>query len=183
MSNLRFADDIDLIAGSEEELQDLTNRLEAASAKFGMEISAPKSKILVSSPHVQPTTKITLNGTVLEEVDSFKYLGSMITKDGGSCKEIKARIGAATSAMAKLKHIWKSKDISLWTKIKLYKTLILSILLYMFDTWATARIDTMLLDYYGPDLYRKMTSSYDPEGVAAAIQNINSIHSGIHRQH
>ena len=53
----------------------------------------------------------------------------------------------------------------------------------MFDTWATARIDTMLLDYYGPDLYRKMTSSYDPEGVAAAIQNINSIHSGMHRQH
>ena len=60
---------------------------------------------------------------------------------------------------------------------------LLSVLLYMFDTWATARIDTMLLDYYGPDLYRKMTSSYDPEGVAAAIQNINSIHSGIHRQH
>ena len=57
--------------------------------------------------------------------------------------------------------------------------LIISFLLYMFDTWATARIDTMLLDYYGPDLYRKMTSSYDPEGVAAAIQNINSIHSGI----
>ena len=61
--------------------------------------------------------------------------------------------------------------------------LILSVLLYMFDTWATARIDTMLLDYYGPDLYRKMTSSYDPEGVAAAIQSINSIHSGMHRQH
>ena len=57
--------------------------------------------------------------------------------------------------------------------------LVLSFLLYMLDTWATARIDTMLLDYYGPDLYRKMTSSYDPEGVAAAIQNINSIHSGI----
>ena len=59
--------------------------------------------------------------------------------------------------------------------------LILSFLLYMFDTWATARIDTMLLDYYGPDLYRKMTSSYDPEGVAAAIENIDSIHSGIVR--
>ena len=52
--------------------------------------------------------------------------------------------------------------------------LILSFLLYMLDTWATARIDTMLLDYYGPDLYRKMTSSYDPEGVAAAINSINS---------
>ena len=57
--------------------------------------------------------------------------------------------------------------------------LILSFLLYMFDTWATARIDTMLFDYYGPELYRKITSSYDPEGVAAAIQNINSVHSGI----
>ena len=61
--------------------------------------------------------------------------------------------------------------------------LILSVLLYMFDTWATSRIDSMLLDYYGPELYRKMTSSYDPEGVAAAIQNINSIQSGMHRKH
>jgi len=52
--------------------------------------------------------------------------------------------------------------------------LIISFLLYMFDTWATARIDTMLLDYYGPELYSKMTSSYDPEGIAAAMKSINS---------
>merc|ERR1719445_843810 len=44
----------------------------------------------------------------------------------------------------------------------------------MFDTWATARIDSMLLDYYGPELYSKMTSSYDPEGIAAAMKSINS---------
>ena len=51
--------------------------------------------------------------------------------------------------------------------------LLLSYLLYMFDTWATARIDTMLLDYYGPELYSKMTTAYDPEGVAAAMKSIN----------
>ena len=52
--------------------------------------------------------------------------------------------------------------------------LVISFLLYMFDTWATARIDSMLLDYYGPELYSKMTSSYDPEGLAVAMKSINS---------
>lgn len=53
--------------------------------------------------------------------------------------------------------------------------LIISFLLYMFDTWATSRIDTMLLDYYGPELYSKMTSAYDPEGLAAAMKSIDSV--------
>merc|ERR1719150_963045 len=49
----------------------------------------------------------------------------------------------------------------------------------MFDTWATARIDSMLLDYYGPELYSKMTSSYDPEGLAVAMKSINSGEEGV----
>jgi len=50
--------------------------------------------------------------------------------------------------------------------------LILSVLLYMFDTWATSRIDTMLMDYYGPELYSKMTAEFDPDGVAALSKSL-----------
>ena len=156
ISNLRFADDIDLIAGSENELQDLTTRLEKASQKLGMEISAEKSKILVTSTSDNPTTAIVLNGEVLEEVQSFKYLGAIIAKDGCSDTEIKARLGAATAAMSRLKTIWKSNNIHLTTKMKLYKTLVLSILLYGCESWTLTAEMQRKLQAFENKSYRRM---------------------------
>ena len=133
--NLRFADDIDLIASSADELQELTTRLDNAARAVGMEISTEKSKVLVNSSGEHPQTQIKLNGYVLQEVESFKYLGSILTSDGSSSQEIKTRIALATSAMAKLSTIWQSKNISCKTKVKLYKSLVLSILLYSCESW------------------------------------------------
>ena len=76
ISNLRSADDIDLIAGTEEELQELTT-LERRARAYGMEISAEKSKIMVNS-RIAPRSTILMNGERLEEVRSFKYLGSIM---------------------------------------------------------------------------------------------------------
>ena len=76
--NLRFADDIDLLGGSEEELQQSIERLEKTAVGYGMEISSHKSKILVNSIKPRPW----MNGKVLKEVDQFKYFGSTQTKDG-----------------------------------------------------------------------------------------------------
>ena len=88
LCNLRFADDIDLLAGSETELQELTNRLVGAARDYGMEISADKSKILVNSPE-GVTASIHLDGAPLEQVESFKYLGATLTENGSSTCEIK----------------------------------------------------------------------------------------------
>ena len=107
INNLRFADDIDLMGGSNTELQDLTSRLSNAAAAYGMEISTEKSKVLVNSTS-NTTAKIYMNGQQLEEVDAFKYLGATLTKDGRSTTEIKTRLAMATSAMAKLKKLWES---------------------------------------------------------------------------
>ena len=119
-NNLRFADDIDLMGGSEAELQELTNRLVNTAGAYGMEVSSEKSKVLVNS--VRGTTaQISMNGQQLEEVTTFKYVGATLTKDGRSTTEIKTRLAMATAAMAKLQRLWKSKEISFLTKIKLYK--------------------------------------------------------------
>ena len=75
-----------------------------------------------------------MNGELLEEVNSFKYLGATLTKDGTSLAEIRIHIATATVATAKLKHIWKSK-ISFRTKHKLFKSLVCSILLYGCESW------------------------------------------------
>jgi len=133
ISNLRFADDIDLIAGSRDELQELTNSLATNSSKFGMEVSTEKSKILINSNNTDTAT-ITLNGEELEQVKQFKYLGSTLTTDGSSTVEIRKRISAATAAMTRLQTVWKS-SISFKTKFHLYKTLVLSILLYGCESW------------------------------------------------
>ena len=82
-----------------------------------------------------------MNGEELEEVDTFKYLGALINKEGNSTQEIKARLAIALSAMSKLMKIWKSSSIETSTKIKLYKSLITSIALYGCESW-TLTADT-----------------------------------------
>ena len=98
LCNLRFADDIDLIGRHEEELQDLTTRLKESAGKFGKEISAEKSKVLVNSNKDTPQTHIIMNGETLEHEDSIKYLG----EDGKSTIEIRAMLAIALSAMSRL---------------------------------------------------------------------------------
>ena len=72
------------------------------TGQFGMEISAEKSKVLVKSNKDTPQTHIIINGETLEPIDSFKYLGALITKDGKSTIEIRARLAIALSAMSRL---------------------------------------------------------------------------------
>ena len=89
ITNLRFADDIDGLAGEEEELANLVERLDKSSTAYGMEISAEKTKLMTNNTS-GINTEINLNGQKLEIVTSFKYLGSVIT-DAGSKPEILSR--------------------------------------------------------------------------------------------
>ena len=77
---------------------------------------------------------MTINGEPLGEVSSFKYLGATLSEDGTCTAEIRIRIVTATAAMARLSRVWKS-NISFHTRFKLYKSLVVSILLYGCETW------------------------------------------------
>ncbi|KAI8503836.1 hypothetical protein Bbelb_188070 [Branchiostoma belcheri] len=137
LSNLRFADDIDLMAGSEDEHQDLSTRVDSRSTAYGMEVSTSKSKGMINGPTPDARTTVSMGGEVLEDVDSFKYLGSILNREGTSTQEIRARIAQATAALAKLSPILQSKNISLPVKINLYKSLVASIFLYGCESWTT----------------------------------------------
>ena len=115
ITNLRFADDIDDLAGEEEELANLVERLDKASTAYGMEVSAEKTKLMTNNTS-GINTKIKVTGQKLETVTSFKYLGSIIT-DEGSKPEILSRIAQATAAFTRLKPVWIDKSISLSSKI------------------------------------------------------------------
>ena len=79
-------------------------------------------------------TKITVNGQELETVKQFKYLGAIISQEG-SKPEVFARIAQTSAALAKLKPIWRDKNISLTSKIRLLHALVISIFLYACETW------------------------------------------------
>ncbi|KAL8578106.1 hypothetical protein ACOMHN_055426 [Nucella lapillus] len=147
---LRFADDIDLTAGTEKERQDLTTRLETRS------VSDEKSKTLLKSTSNLAEVNIKMNGQKLEEGDSFKYLGSLITKDGSSTKEIRTRLSLASLTMTKLDTIWKNNTISLPVKIRLYKSLVISILLYGCESWTLNGETERRLQAFERKCYRKL---------------------------
>ncbi|CAH1233762.1 Hypp820 [Branchiostoma lanceolatum] len=91
---------------------------------------------MVSSQVPGARTTVSMGDEVLEDVDFFKYLGSILNRDGTSTQEIKARIAQAIATLAKLRPILQSKNISLPVKINLYQSLV-SIFLYGCESWTT----------------------------------------------
>ena len=133
VANLRFGDDIDGLAGEEEELVKLVERLDKASTAYGMEISAEKTQLMTNKTS-GINTEIKVNKQKLRTVTSFKYLGSVIT-DEGSKPEIFSRIAQTTAALTKLKPVWNDRSISLSPKIQLMRSLVTSIFLYACESW------------------------------------------------
>ena len=111
ITNLRFADDIDSLAGEEEELANLVERLDKASKAYGMEISTEKTKLTTNNTG-GINTEIKVNGHRLETVTSFKSLGSVIT-DEGSKPEILFRIAQTRAALTWLKVVLNDRSIYL----------------------------------------------------------------------
>ena len=93
-----------------------------------MEISAEKTKLMTNSAN-GTQREIKVKGQKLGTVTSFKYLGAVVSDDG-SKPEVLSRIAQATAALTKLKPIWRDNNISLGSKVKLMRSLVISIFLY-----------------------------------------------------
>ena len=140
ITKLRFADDIDALAGKEDELVKLVNHLDTASTNYGMVISAEKTKLRTNNIK-GISFDIRIGGQKLETVQSFKYLGSVVT-DEGSKQEIMSKIAQTICALTKLKTIWKDKNIALSSKIRLMRSLVISVFWYACEIWTlTAELE------------------------------------------
>ena len=137
ITNLRFADDIDGLAGQKQELVKLVNHLEEASTAYGMQISAEKTQLMTNNTNGF-ITDITIDNKKLETVHSFKYLGAIVS-DEGSKPEVRSWIAQTTAAVTKLKVIWNDKNIAISSKIRLMCSLAMSIFLYACETWTLCR--------------------------------------------
>ena len=118
LTNLRYADDIILLACSEIQLQELVDQLERVSRKYGLLINAEKTKTITTN---STSYKIVINNSYLERVTSFPYLGSLLTDDTECSEDIRRRL---VGIRAKLKMIWQNHGMHISTKIGLTKALI-----------------------------------------------------------
>ena len=132
-TNLRFADDIDALAEEEQELEALVESLDKTCTRYKMEISVEKTKLMTNSANgIQREVKV--KGQKLGTVTSFKYLRAVVSDDG-SKPEVLPRIAQATAALTKLKPIWRDNNISFGSKVKLMRSLFISIFLYACESW------------------------------------------------
>src|SRR6218665_3264893 len=129
ITNLRYADDIILIANTMEELQ---RRLNEAGRKFGLQINTSKTKVMTTTG---ATCQIRINEETLEQVDTFMYLGSAITRDSDCATEIRMRLAKGYAVATDLKRIWKSHDIKVTTKMELLRTLVWPVAIYGCEGW------------------------------------------------
>ena len=173
ITNLRFANDTDGLAGEEEELANLVECLDKASTAYGWEISAEKTKLMTNNTS-GINTEIKMNGEKLETVTSFKYLGSVIT-DEGSKHEILSRTAQATAALTRLKPVWIDKSISLSSKIRLMRSIVTSIFLYACESWTLTaelqrRIQAMEMKCYRKIQHISYKDHFTNEEDRAKIQ-------------
>ena len=117
INNLRYADDITLMAESEEELRSLSMKVKEESEKVGLKLNIQKMKIMASGP----ITSWEIDGETVETVSDFIFGGSKITADGDCSHEIKKCLLLGRKALTNLDNMLKSRDITLPTKVHLVK--------------------------------------------------------------
>ena len=135
INNLRYTDDINLMAESEEELKSLLMKLKEESEEAGLKHST--TKIMASGP----ITSWQIDGKTMETVSDFLSLGSKITADGDCSREIKGRLLLGRKAMINLDSILKSRDITLPTNVHLDKAIVFPVDMYVYESWTVKKAD------------------------------------------
>ena len=156
MSGLRYADDTALIAADAEDLQKVFDRLDHWGNKYGLRINTENTKFLVfSKAKLTPEANITVRGSLICQVDSFPYLGSLMTSDARSDKDIGRRIALAKQAFSNMKDIMKS-DIGLALRKRLLQCYIWPVLFYGCEAWSVSKATFKKREAFEMWCYRRM---------------------------
>ena len=137
INNLRYADDITLMAESEEELKSLLMKVKEVNEKVGLKLNIQKTKIMASSPIISWQ----IDGETVEAVTDFTFLGSKISADGDGSHEIKRHLLLGRKVMTNLDSIFKSRDITLSTKVHLVKATVFPVVVYGCESWTIKKAE------------------------------------------
>ena len=148
INNLRHADDITLVAKSEEELKSLLMKVKEESEKVGLKLDIQKTKIMASGP----ITSWEIDGETVEIVSDFILGGSKITADGDCSHEIKRRLLLERKVMTNLDNIFKSRDITLPAKVHLVKAMVFPVVMYGCESWTVKKAEHQELMFLNCDV-------------------------------
>ena len=143
INNLRYADDTTLMAESKE-LKSLLRKVKKESEKVGLKLNTQKTKVMASGP----ITSWEIDGEPVETVTDFIFLGSKITADGDCSHEIKRRLLLGRKVMTNLDSIFKSRDITLPTKVHLVKAMVFPVVMYGCESWTIKKAECQKIDAF-----------------------------------
>ena len=135
INNLRYANNVILMAESEEELKSLLMKVKKESEKAGLKHSIQKTKIMSSSPN----TSCQIDGEEMETVTDFTFLSFKITVDIDCSHEIKRCLLLGRKAMINLDSILKSRDNTLPTKVCIVKAMVFPVVMYICEIWTVKK--------------------------------------------
>ena len=144
ISNLRYADDTTLLAKSKEELKSFLMKVKEESEKTGLKFNIRKMKIMASGPIISWQ----IVGETMETVRDFIFLGYKITADGDCSHEIKRRLLLGRKVMTNLGSIFKSRDITLPTKVHLVKVMVFPVVMNGCESWTIKKSECRRIDAF-----------------------------------
>ena len=156
LTDLDFADDIVLFAEKRDLLKQMTNSVQESAGKIGLLLNSDKTKIMEINTKSPATAMIIDGGNSIETVRDFTYMGSVVTEEGDVETDINCRIGKASTVFQRLYKVWKSTNINVATKIKLYMALVVSLLTYASETWKQTEKTMHKLDVFHHRCLRKI---------------------------
>ena len=152
LNNLRYADDTTLMAESEEELKRLLMKVKEESEKVGLKLNIQKTNIMAYSP----ITSWEIDGETVETVSDFIFLGSKITADGDCSHEIKRHLLLGRRVMTNLDRIFKSRDITLPTKVHPLKAMVFPVVMYECESWTVKKAEHQRIDAFELWCWRRL---------------------------
>ena len=140
------------MAESEEELKSLLMKAKEESEKVGLKLNIQKTKIMASGP----ITSWQIDGKTVETVADFIFRGSKITADGDCSHEIKRRLLLGRKVMIDLDSILKSRDITLSTKVHLFKAMVFPAVMYGCERWTIKKAEYQRIDAFELWCWRRL---------------------------